>query len=185
MMTRMALAPTARSMAPPTPGGTPDPRWSSSQGRRSSETSKAPSRLTSRWPPRDHQKRVGVMDRSSRRHQRGLVLAGIDHVGVLRAGRRAWAHAEDAVLAVEDDLAARRDETRGQRWHADAEIDVGAFRRYPARRARPSDRGQRLQGLGIMPVLRQRRRGRRRCSACHVLPDRAAKLDHVVDLAPR
>src|SRR5262249_47246587 len=51
-------------------------------------------------------------------------LAGIDEIGIRLARRRSLAEAEDAVLAVEHDLAIRRDEIRHQGRQADAQVDI-------------------------------------------------------------
>src|SRR5205085_9737858 len=59
--------------------------------------------------------------------QRGLVLAGVEHIGVFLARLRLRAHAQNPVLAVEDHLAAFWHIARRQRRNADAEIDVGAL----------------------------------------------------------
>ena len=58
--------------------------------------------------------------------QRHRLLAGVDQVVVLLAGLGRGAHAEDAVLAVQDDLAAGRQVVGDQRGLADAEVDDGA-----------------------------------------------------------
>jgi hypothetical protein len=58
--------------------------------------------------------------------QRDRLLAGVDQVVVLLAGRRCRPHAEHAVLAVQNDLAILRQVVRDQRRQADAEVDDGA-----------------------------------------------------------
>ena len=59
--------------------------------------------------------------------QRHRLLAGVDQVGVFLARRRRRAHAEEAVLAVQEDLAVLRQMVGDQRRQADAEVDVRAF----------------------------------------------------------
>ncbi|KAG1270016.1 hypothetical protein G6F66_013904 [Rhizopus arrhizus] len=56
------------------------------------------------------------------------LLAGVDQIQVdgIVSGRRA--HAQDAVFAMQHDLAAGGKMGGHQHWHADAQVDVGAFR---------------------------------------------------------
>ena len=56
----------------------------------------------------------------------GDLLAGVDQVGVLVALVGERADAEQAVLRLEHDVHAGRDEVRDQRGHPDAEVDVEA-----------------------------------------------------------
>src|SRR5581483_9560252 len=74
-----------------------------------------------------HRERIGVMEVGAAGEQRHRLLARVDHVPVLGALRGGGSHAEDAVLAVEDDLAVLRQVIRDQRRHADAEVHVGAL----------------------------------------------------------
>src|SRR5437762_2387936 len=59
--------------------------------------------------------------------QADRLLAGVDQVFVFLAGRRFGTDAENAVLAVQDDLAPLRQVIGHQRRQADAEIDVRAL----------------------------------------------------------
>src|SRR6185503_4917604 len=52
---------------------------------------------------------------------------GVDQVFVLLAGRGLGAEAENAVFAVDDDLAVLRQVARHQRGQADAQVHVGAL----------------------------------------------------------
>src|SRR5579875_2436201 len=72
----------------------------------------------------DHQEAVVVMEERAARMKRRLAAAGVDEIGILLAGLRRAAHAENAVLAVEHDLAIRGQVIRDKRRHADAVIDV-------------------------------------------------------------
>src|SRR5690606_25189255 len=74
----------------------------------------------------DHGEAVAVGEEAAARKQRDRLLRCVDEVAVLLALRRRRPDAEDAVLAVEDDLAPRRDEVGDERRQADAEIDVAA-----------------------------------------------------------
>ena len=76
----------------------------------------------------DHQKRVGVVDIAAAGDEGDRLLAGVDQVGVglVGAGRRA--DAQNAVLAVQDDLAIAGNEVGDQGRQADPEIDIGAVR---------------------------------------------------------
>jgi hypothetical protein len=59
-----------------------------------------------------HREAVGVVEERAARQQRHRLLAGVDQVVVFLAGLGRGAHAQDAVLALQDDLAA------GGRWLA-------------------------------------------------------------------
>ena len=74
----------------------------------------------------DHEERVGMMEECPALHQRGQALPGIDQVwiGFVRSGFRS--HAENAVLAVEHDLAVLRDVIGDQRRQTDPQVDVPA-----------------------------------------------------------
>ena len=77
-----------------------------------------------------------MVEEGAARQQRDGLLARVDQVGILLARSRRWAHAEDPVLAVEEDLAIARQVVGDQCGHADAEIDVRPLRnvaRHPGR----------------------------------------------------
>src|SRR3954465_14433203 len=67
------------------------------------------------------------MEEAAAGDKRRLVLAGIDHIGVFLAGLRFRAEPDNAILAVKDNLAARRHVARHHGRNADAQIDIGAF----------------------------------------------------------
>ena len=73
-----------------------------------------------------HRKGRHVIGDRGAGHEAHEFLAGIDDVGVVRSIRGRIGHADNAILAVQDDLTIRRQVLRDQRRHADAEIDVGA-----------------------------------------------------------
>src|SRR5579883_1513625 len=74
----------------------------------------------------DHQEGIVVMKEHAAGHEGGQALAGIDEILVLLTRLGRGSHAEDAVLAVEHDLAVPRNEIRDHRRQADPEIDVSA-----------------------------------------------------------
>ena len=81
-----------------------------------------------------HREAVGVVEERAAGQERHRLLAGVDEVEVLVAFLRRRAHADDAVLAVQDDLAPGRQVIRDQRRQADAEVDdraVGDVARDP------------------------------------------------------
>src|SRR6185437_16420759 len=80
-------------------------------------------------------------------HQRSEALPGVDQVPVLLAGLGRRPHAENAVLAVEDDLAIGRDEIRDHGGKADAEIDISAVLDVLRGAPRHLAAGQRLHGF--------------------------------------
>ncbi len=61
------------------------------------------------------------------RLDRDRLLAGVDQVAVFLAGGRCLAHAEQAVLAVQQDLTVGRQVIADQGGQADAEIDHGTI----------------------------------------------------------
>ena len=67
-----------------------------------------------------------MMEERAALHQRGETLSGIDQVGIRLIWPGLRSHAEDAVLAVEHDLAALRDVIGDQGRQANAEVDVPA-----------------------------------------------------------
>src|SRR6185312_1065753 len=94
----------------------------------------------------DHQEGIVVVEEGAAGHQRGQALAGIDQVLVLLAGLRRRPHAEDAVLAMEHDLAVGGDEIRHHGGEADAEIDISAVGNVLRGAPRHLATGQRLHG---------------------------------------
>ncbi len=72
----------------------------------------------------DHREGVGRREERGAGNDRDGLLAGVDEVGVDLALRGVGTHAEDAVLGLENDLHALRDEVRDERRHADAEVHV-------------------------------------------------------------
>jgi hypothetical protein len=80
----------------------------------------------SRWPPRIIAKLSAWWKNAAAGQQRHGLLAGVDEVVVFLALGGRGAHAQDAVLALQDDLDAGRQVVGHQRGHADAEVDVGA-----------------------------------------------------------
>jgi hypothetical protein len=74
-----------------------------------------------------HRERIGMVEVGAAGQQRHRLLAGVDQVFVFLAGRRRRAHAEQAVLAVQEDFAVGRQVVRHLGRQADAEVDVGAF----------------------------------------------------------
>ena len=85
------------------------------------ETWNAPSTQMSRWP-RASSRAIGMVEVSAAGQERHGLLAGVDEVGSSRplSGR---AH-QQAVLAVQEDLAILRQEVSHDRRQADAEIHV-------------------------------------------------------------
>src|SRR5437899_1006444 len=79
-------------------------------------------------PAAHHRERIGVMEVRAAGEQRHRLLAGIDEVHVDRILRGRGAHAEDAVFAVQENLAVFRQVVADERRHADAEIHVRALR---------------------------------------------------------
>ena len=71
------------------------------------------------------------------------LLAGVDEVGVLLALERERAHAEQAVLALQDDADAVGQVVGHERGDADAEVDVVAVVQFVGR-----DRGHFIPGPG-------------------------------------
>src|SRR5258706_11145138 len=59
--------------------------------------------------------------------ERHWLLAGIDEVRILAAGCWRRTHAEEPILAVQEDFALRRQEIGDDRWEADAQIDISAL----------------------------------------------------------
>src|SRR5512134_526438 len=76
----------------------------------------------------DHAERIAVVEIRASGEERHRLLARIDQVLVLLAGRGLGPDAENAVFAVQDDLAPFGQKVGDQRRQADAEVDVGAFR---------------------------------------------------------
>src|SRR5580704_1996385 len=74
----------------------------------------------------DHQESVGMMKERAAGDQRGQSLARIDEVRIDLVRCRLRPHAEQAVLAVEHDLAAGRDVVGHHGRQPDAEVDVPA-----------------------------------------------------------
>ncbi|ABA51189.1 hypothetical protein BURPS1710b_A1553 [Burkholderia pseudomallei 1710b] len=74
-----------------------------------------------------HREGIRMMEVRAARKQRHVLLAGVDQFVVLRARRRGGTHAEQAVLAVQEDFPARIEVVRDERGHADAEVHIGAF----------------------------------------------------------
>ena len=79
-------------------------------------------------PAAHHGERVRVVEQRGAGHQGDRLLAGVDQLLVLLGRRRLGPHAQNAVLAVEHDLALGRDEVGHQHRLADAEIDHRAVR---------------------------------------------------------
>src|SRR5437899_350638 len=73
-----------------------------------------------------HREAVGMVEVRAARQQGDRLLAGIDQVVVFLAFGGRGAHAEDPVLAVQDDFAADGKVIGNERGLADAEIDDGA-----------------------------------------------------------
>ena len=150
-MTKVRLAPIARSMAPPTAGmasGSPVCQLARSPVDRHLEGAE---HADVEVAAAHHRERVGMMEIGGARQHRHRLLAGVDQVRVLFALRRRRPHAEQAVLAVQEDLAALRQEVGDQRRQADAEVDVGAFGDVALRRARPSACGLSVSGWRDLP----------------------------------
>src|ERR1700759_2272789 len=72
----------------------------------------------------DHRKAVGMVAEAAALVHRDVLLAGVYQPGLDLVLRRRRAHAQPAVLGVEDDLAAVRHMVRDQRRDADAQIDI-------------------------------------------------------------
>ena len=75
----------------------------------------------------DHQKRVGVVHIAAAGHQRDRLLAGVDQIPVDFVVARRRPDAEDAVLAVQDDLAIGGNEIGNHRREPDPEVHIGAI----------------------------------------------------------
>src|ERR1700751_1271886 len=65
------------------------------------------------------------------------LLAGVDQIPVDLVVARRRPDAEDAILAVQHDLAIRRDEVGNQGWQPDPQIHIGAV--YEILRGAPRD----------------------------------------------
>src|SRR5262249_30419771 len=76
----------------------------------------------------DHAEGIGVVEIRAAREQRDRLLPRVDEVLVDLALGRLRPDAEDAVLAVQDDLPSLRQIVPHQRGQAVAQVDVGAFR---------------------------------------------------------
>jgi catechol 2,3-dioxygenase-like lactoylglutathione lyase family enzyme len=72
----------------------------------------------------DHQKRVGVVDIAAAGHQADRPLAGVDQIPVDLVVTGGWPDAEDAVLAVQDDLTIGRDKIGNQGRQPDPEVEL-------------------------------------------------------------
>mgnify|MGYP000941351450 CR=1 FL=1 len=73
-----------------------------------------------------HRERVGVVEERAAGQFGDGLLAGVDQVVVFLALGRRGAHAQHAVLGVQDDFAVGRQVVGHQRRQADAEVDVPA-----------------------------------------------------------
>src|SRR6516162_1699796 len=74
----------------------------------------------------DHQKRVGVVHVAAAGHQGDRLLTGIDQIPVDLVVTRCRPDAENAVLAVQNDLAIGRNEVGNQGRQPDSEIHISA-----------------------------------------------------------
>ena len=78
-------------------------------------------------PAAHHRERIGVVEVRAARQQGHGLFSRIDQIQVLQPRRGRRPHSQDAVFAVQDDLAVLRQMVSDQGRHADAQIDVGAF----------------------------------------------------------
>ena len=72
-----------------------------------------------------------MMEEGGALDERHRLFAGVDEVGVFGPGRGAWPHAENPVLAVQDDFAIFRKVVRDERRQPDPKVHVGTFRNVP------------------------------------------------------
>jgi hypothetical protein len=78
-------------------------------------------------PAAHHRERIAVMEEGAAGEQRDRLLPGVDEVPVhVLLGRRR-PHAEEPVLALEEDLPVLGQEVRNAGRQADAEVDVRAL----------------------------------------------------------
>src|SRR6266567_8517541 len=102
-----------------------------------------------------------MTDKAAAGLQRDMLAAGIDQPRVDLFRRRRRAHADNAVLGMEDDLALGRHEIADERRDADAEIDRPPFRdvaRHPRRQFVAAERLPSLfvcHGLLLLDLYRR------------------------------
>src|SRR5579859_1491916 len=78
-------------------------------------------------PAAHHREAVGMMEITAAGEQRDGLLAGVDELPVLLSGGGGGAHAEQAVLTLEEDLSIEGQIVGDLCRQANAEVHIGAF----------------------------------------------------------
>lgn len=125
-----------------------------------------------------HREGIGMVEERAAGQQRDVLLAGIDQLVVLVAGLGRRAHAEHAVLAVQEDFLVGAEVVGHQGRHADAEVRVGAFGDVLGDALRHLIAGQSFHG-GVLRVQAACAPSSAACTACGTSTTRCTKMPGV------